>query len=110
MVHFTSRSYYRSLIRAGVKIYEYKGGFMHAKLFLADDRVASVGTVNLDYRSLYLHFECGVCLYQADAISALSEDFQKTFSLCREITEKDCKAGPIKQFWQSVCRIFAPLM
>lgn len=110
MVHFTSRSYYHTLIRAGVKIYEYKGGFMHAKLFLADDRVASVGTVNLDYRSLYLHFECGVCLYRTSAIAAIADDFQQTLTICKEITEKDCKAGPIKQFWQSVCRIFAPLM
>ena len=109
-VHFTTRSYYRPLIRAGVQVYEYTGGFMHAKSFVADDTVATVGTVNLDFRSLYLHFECGTCLYQTDSIADIKEDFLTTLKSCRRITEKDCKANIFVKFFQSICRIFAPLM
>ena len=109
-VHFTTRSYYKPLIDAGVRIYEYKGGFMHAKTFLSDDTVASVGTANLDFRSLYLHFECGVCLYRASTIEAIKADYLQTLSHCREITQKDCKKGVIVAFFQNVCRLFAPLM
>ena len=110
LVHFTSRSYYQSLIQAGVRIYEYTGGFMHAKLFVSDDTVATVGTTNLDFRSLYLHFECCTCLYRTDSIAAIKQDYLNTLKDCREITEADCKAGIVKQFFQSICRIFAPLM
>ena len=109
-VHFTTRSYYRPLIRDGVKIYEYKGGFMHAKTFVSDDVVATVGTVNLDFRSLYLHFECGTCLYQTHSIASIKRDFLETLESCRQLTEKDCKANIFVQFFQSICRIFAPLM
>ena len=109
-VHFTTRSYYRPLIRAGVQVYEYTGGFMHAKSFVADDTVATVGTVNLDFRSLYLHFECGTCLYQTDSIADIKEDFLTTLKSCRRITEKDCKANIFVKLFQSICRIFAPLM
>lgn len=109
-VHFTTRSYYRTLLRAGVRIYEYKGGFMHAKSFVSDDTVATVGTFNLDFRSLYLHFECGVCLYGTSSIAALKTDFLDTLADCREFTEADCKNNPFVRFFQSICRIFAPLM
>ena len=109
-VLFTTRSYYRDLLRAGVRIYEYTGGFMHAKTFLADDTVATVGTFNLDFRSLYLHFECGVCLYGTDSITDLKQDFLDTLTECREITLQDCKNNIFIRFWQSICRIFAPLM
>ena len=110
VVHFTTRSYYRTLINAGVKIYEYKGGFMHAKSFVSDDTVATVGTFNLDFRSLYLHFECGVCLYGTSSIADLKADFLDTLEDCKEFTEADCKANPFVRFFQSICRIFAPLM
>ena len=109
-VLFTTRSYYRELIRAGVRIYEYTGGFMHAKSFVSDDTVATVGTFNLDFRSLYLHFECGACLYGTDSIADLKADFLQTLSDCKEITEDDCKHNALVRFWQSICRIFAPLM
>lgn len=109
-VHFTSRSYYRQLIRAGIKIYEYSGGFMHAKLFIADDTVATVGTTNLDFRSLYLHFECGTCLYRTSSIADIKKDYLQTLESCRQITEDDCKANLFIKFCQSICRIFAPLM
>ena len=109
-VHFTTRSYYRPLIRAGVRIFEYKDGFMHAKTFVSDDTVATVGTVNLDFRSLYLHFECGTCLYRTSSIKDMKQDYLETLESCREITEKDCKANVFVSFLRSICRIFAPLM
>ena len=109
-VHFTTRSYYRELVEAGVRIYEFTEGFVHSKTFVSDDAVATVGTVNLDFRSLYLHFECGVCLYRCPAVLDVKQDFLNTLSKCREITQKDCKSGPVRKFLQNIMRIFAPLM
>ena len=109
-VLFTTRSYYRSLLQAGVRIFEYANGFMHAKTFLSDDIVATVGTFNLDFRSLYLHFECGTCLYGTDSIADMKQDFLNTLTECKEITPESCKSNAVLRFWQSICRIFAPLM
>ncbi len=109
-VHMTTRSYYRELIKAGVKIYEYTNGFIHSKIFIADDEVATVGTANLDFRSLYLHFECGVRLYESRAISAAKEDFLETLDICHRMTSKDCKSNLFIRILQDVMRIFAPLM
>ncbi len=110
LVHMTTRSYYRSLLRGGVKIYEYTPGFNHAKTFVSDDETATVGTVNLDFRSLYLHFECGVKLYGTESVKAVRQDFLHTLSRCMEITEKDLKGGTIVRTAQSILRLFAPLM
>ncbi|MBQ1962584.1 MAG: cardiolipin synthase [Clostridia bacterium] len=110
VVHFTTRSYYRDLIRAGVQIYEYTDGFIHAKSFISDDTVATVGTTNLDFRSLYFHFECGVCLYRTSSILPLKEDFLKVLERCRPITEADCKANLLVRLLRSICRLIAPLM
>lgn len=109
-VHFTTRSYYRELVEAGVRIYEFTEGFVHSKTFVSDDAVATVGTVNLDFRSLYLHFECGVCLYKCPAVLDVKQDFLNTLSVCREITAKDCKSSPFRKFFQNIMRVFAPLM
>ena len=110
VVHFTSRSYYASLLEAGVKVYEFSGGFMHAKNVVCDDVIATVGTTNFDYRSLYLHFECGVCLYRTDSIADIKRDYLETVERCREITPKDCKSNIFLWLLQGICRIFAPLM
>ena len=110
VVHFTSRSYYRSLLEAGVKVYEFSGGFMHAKNVVCDDVIATVGTTNFDFRSLYLHFECGVCLYRTDSIADIKRDYLETVEHCREITLDDCKSNVFHWFLQGICRIFAPLM
>lgn len=110
MVHLTTRSYYRELIKAGVRIFEYSKGFLHAKAFVADDKVATVGTTNLDFRSLYLHFECGVCVYNSSLIDDLKKDFLETQAICREIRPEDCKTNFIMGFFQDVLRLFAPLM
>jgi cardiolipin synthase len=109
-VHMTTRSYYRELMGAGVKIYEYARGFIHAKTFVSDDTVATVGTTNLDFRSLYLSFECGALMYQTEAVHQLKEDFLQTLDQCIRITEQDCKCGPIRKFFRDILQLFAPLM
>ncbi|MDR0640848.1 MAG: cardiolipin synthase [Treponema sp.] len=110
IVAITSRSYYRQLITAGVKVYEYSSGFNHSKTFVSDDRVATVGTTNLDFRSLYLHFECGVVLYRNRSIQAVKEDFLNTLPFCREIGLADCARNAFQRVVPDVLRIFAPLM
>lgn len=109
-VHITTRSYYRDLMAAGVRVYEYSKGFIHSKTFVSDDTAATVGTTNLDYRSLYLSFECGALMYKTDAVLQVKEDFLNTLELCCEITEKDCQCGPLKRIFQDILRLFAPLM
>lgn len=110
LVHMTTRSYYRELIHSGVKIYEYSKGFIHAKTFVSDDTVAAVGTTNLDFRSLYLHFECGAIMYKSRAVSEVKEYFQSTLNVCQRITEKDCNCGLLMRLFQETLRLFAPLM
>ena len=109
-VHMTTRSYYRELMSAGVRIYEYTRGFIHSKTFVADDTLATVGTTNLDFRSLYLSFECGALMYCTEAVSQLKEDFLNTLEQCHEITDQDCQCGPIRRVFQDILRLFAPLM
>lgn len=110
LVQFVGRSYYRALIQGGVQIYEYEEGFIHSKNFVSDDKIATVGTVNLDFRSLYLHFECGVWLYQSRAVQQVKEDFLETLNHCRLIKEKDYRANVVVRMFQDVLRIFAPLI
>jgi len=110
IVAITSRSYYRRLIKAGVKVYEYTSGFNHGKTFVSDDIIATVGTTNLDFRSLYLHFECGVLLYASDTIASIKEDFLRTLPISQEIFLKDCSRNAFQRIVQDVLRIFAPLM
>jgi cardiolipin synthase len=109
-VHITTQSYYRQLVKAGVKVYEYSDGFNHSKTFVSDDRVAAVGTTNLDFRSLYLHFECGVCLYENSSIAGIKDDFLNTLPVCRAITLADCSPRFGKRLFQDLLRLFAPLM
>ncbi len=110
LIHATTRSYYRELIRAGVHIYEYERGFVHAKSFVCDDRTATVGTTNLDFRSLYMHYECGVRLYHCPVIMEIKEDFLSTLKACREITLKECSRNMVTGLIQDILRLFAPLM
>lgn len=110
LVFLLTQSYYDPLIKAGVRIYEYTPGFIHAKSFVSDDTTAVVGTINLDYRSLYLHFECGVWMYNSEAVLQIKEDAMAVFKECREITTEECeKKGVVKRIWQSILRLFAPL-
>lgn len=96
MPYSLAKTHYKSLLSAGVKIYEYTPGFVHAKVFVSDDIKAVVGTINLDYRSLYHHFECAAYMYDTECIEDIEKDFQETVSKCREITLenlKDIKIG-----------------
>ena len=109
--YLLARTYYRELISAGVKIYEYTPGFVHAKCFVSDGVRATVGSINLDYRSLFLHFECGCYFYKSPVVDRVEEDIRDTLGKCQEITLEDCKKfNPFKKALGFVLRLFAPLM
>lgn len=110
-VYAMTRSYYAGLISQGVRIYEYAPGFLHAKQCVCDGVVASVGTSNLDYRSLYLHFENDVVLYRCAAVKEIEEDFRQTMEVSREVTDQ-YRAGrsTALRVWQCILRLVAPLM
>ncbi len=110
LVFKITQSYYRTLIQGGVRIYEYTPGFVHSKVFVADDCMATVGTVNLDYRSLYLHFENGTYIYGSKKILDIKEDFLEAVTQSHEVTLEESYYGPFKEFFLGVLRIFAPLM
>ena len=111
MVYEVTRSYYAGLATQGVRIFEWSPGFCHAKQCLCDDVLASIGTSNLDYRSLYLHFENDVLLYDCDAVDRMAEDFDAMLLQCREVTEKySAGRGRILRTWQCLLRLFAPMM
>lgn len=106
-----AKTYYKELIRAGVKIYEFTPGFVHAKIFVSDDDTATVGTINLDYRSLYLHYECGVFIYNNPVVRNVETDFQNTLKQCQRITVADVKKiSPVMKICGRVLRLIAPLM
>lgn len=110
-VHLLTRAYYAQLIEAGVKLYEYTPGFIHSKTFVADDEVGVVGTINLDYRSLYLHFECAIWLYKTKSISQIKKDFLDTLKVCQTITLEDANNVVwYARMIRSVLRVFGPLM
>ena len=108
VVYETTKSYYPNLIAHGVRVYEFAPGFLHAKTFLCDDRYATVGSVNLDYRSLYLHFECGVWMHEPDCIAAIKRDFEQTFARCTRVTEEKCSLA--RRLYRGILELIAPLM
>ena len=110
IVYRMSRSYYRDLLKAGVRIFEYTPGFVHAKASLVDDCIGSVGTVNLDYRSLYLHYECNALFYKASILADLKKDLEASMEVSRERTLSDENNGLIHGIVNGVLRIFAPLV
>ncbi|WP_026477203.1 cardiolipin synthase [Alkaliphilus transvaalensis] len=110
-VHSVTKSYYRILIESGVKIYEYLPGFIHSKTYVSDDDYGVVGTINMDYRSLHLHFECGVWMYHNRAIMEMKKDFHKTLEICKEITLDEVNGVSwYRSLGRSILRVFAPLM
>ncbi len=110
-VHAVSRSHYAALLEAGIRIYEYTPGFVHAKNCVVDDRYATVGSINLDYRSLYLHFECAVFFCQGQTPLDVKRDFLETLSVCEEMTlEQQKKVSGLRKLGRSILRLFAPLM
>ena len=110
LVFRLSRSYYLPLLQAGVRIYEYTPGFLHAKCWVSDDRAAVVGSINMDYRSLFLHFECGVLLQHNSQVAALRDDVRATLPQCREIHISDCRTSIPGTLLDSVLRLLSPLM
>lgn len=106
-----TRANYRELVEAGVKVYEYTPGFMHAKSFVSDDRYAVVGSVNLDYRSMFLHFENGVMLYDTPTVLDVKRDFLSTVEKSQPITMEICNSIPLwRQVMRSIFKVFAPLL
>ena len=106
-----ARTYYPQLLRSGVRIYEYTPGFVHAKTFEIDNRAAVVGTINLDYRSLFLHHECAAMLFDVPEIENIYDDFKKTLFSCEEITmEKYNRFSLFQRMAGQVIKLIAPLL
>lgn len=106
-----AKTYYNELLEAGIQIWEYTPGFVHAKVFVSDDVRAVVGTVNLDYRSLYHHFECGVVMYLNSQIDAVERDFKETLKQCQEVRPEDYKKQNLfVRMEGKLLRMLAPLM
>lgn len=110
MVFNMTKSFYPRLTKAGVEIYEYTPGFIHAKMYVADGKYAVIGTVNLDYRSLVHHFENGVWLYNSPVIKDIENDIKNTLELSEKITPDKVKFNFLTKFMQSVVKIFAPML
>lgn len=110
IVFTMTRSYYKRLMDAGVEIYEYEPGFIHAKSYLTDDEICMIGTINLDYRSLVHHFENGVWMYGCSCIAPLKADIEETLKKCIRVTPDMLKTNIIQRFIRSVVSIFAPLL
>ena len=111
LAYALAKSHYKRLVDAGVKIYEYTPGFVHAKVFVSDDKKAVVGTINLDYRSLYHHFECAAYMYQTSCIPEIEKDYQDTLSKCRMVTHETIKNE--KAYYKimgSLMQFIAPMM
>ena len=110
-VYIVTRANYDQLLAAGVRIFEYTPGFVHSKVCFADGLYAVVGTVNLDFRSLYLHFENAVYLYDCAAVGQVQRDFEDTFPRCREVTLARMRhKGFLRRLVQTILRLFSPLM
>ena len=111
LVNLLTKSYYDKLIEAGVKIYEYTPGFVHAKIFVSDDETAVVGTINLDYRSLAHHFENAIWMYKTDIVADIKKDFLDTQEKCERITLEKCmKKSFAKIIFLPILRLFSPML
>jgi len=110
-VYAVTRSNYRALVEAGVEVYEYTPGFMHAKQMIVDNEVAIIGTINFDFRSFYLHQENAVWMYRTPAITAMTTDFEQTLAKSRRITLAEVRSAPWwrRALW-TLLRTFSPLM
>ncbi len=109
IVYSLSKSYAKILVKSGVKVYKYTPGFVHAKVFVSDNHIATVGTINLDYRSLYLHFECGCYMEDVSAIKDIKKDLDDTISKSEEMTDSK-KKNFVKDIWHAALRLVAPLL
>ena len=111
IVYSVTRSFYHNLVKHGVRIYEWTPGFCHAKMSVADDKMATCGTINLDYRSLYHHFENGCFLADCDAVLEIRDDLIHTMGESREVTEqyKEGRSAGLR-LGQLILRLFAELL
>ena len=106
-----ARTYYPELLESGVKIYEYTPGFVHAKVYISDDEKAVVGSTNMDYRSLYLHYECAALFVNNPSVEDTERDFQQTKAQCQMMTVEDYRNLPwYNRLTGRVLRLIAPLM
>jgi cardiolipin synthase len=106
-----AKTHYAELMQAGVRIFEYTPGFVHAKVFVSDDCKAVVGTINMDYRSFYLHFECAAYLRNTPAVADVEADFQATLAKCQEITPEELKRIPLTTRLAGwLLKVVAPVM
>ena len=111
VIYSVTRSFYNVLVQGGVRIFEYSPGFCHCKMSISDDRVATCGSINLDYRSLYHHFENGCLYYDCQAVLDTKKDFENTFRECREVTDiYRSRRGGLLQLQQLLLRLIAPLL
>lgn len=109
LVFNITRSNYPYLLKAGVKIYEYTPGFIHAKMLISDDSLAFVGTINLDYRSLVHHYECGAVMCNTPCISDIKSDFTGIFSVSQQVTLQNFKMGRFARLTNAVFNMFSPM-
>jgi cardiolipin synthase len=106
-----AKTHYKQLHKAGVHLYEYTPGFVHAKVFASDDVRGVVGTINLDYRSLYLHFECAAYMEGVSAVLDILKDFEQCFAQSQEVTEEDIRHTAIwYKMFGPLLKLIAPLM
>ena len=109
IVYTQTSSFFELLSNGGVKIYKFTKGFVHSKVYVSDDKRAIVGTINMDYRSLYLHFENGIYMENVKEIKDVKKDMDETLKDCKRLNDKDIKSSIFKSIWQSILRLFAPL-
>ena len=108
--YYMGRSNYKKILKSGCKVYEYSPGFNHAKNIIVDDKYAFIGTINMDYRSLFLHFECGAIVFRSKVIENMSLDFIDALTKSKEITLEDRKKmNKMQRFIAFVLNIFEPL-
>lgn len=105
-----TRSNYKELLKAGIEIYEYVPGFLHAKCYVSDDKAAVVGSINMDYRSLYLHFECGAYLYGTDSVFDVKKDVLETIKKSRKVEPIYLSQGIAEKILDALLSIVSPLV
>ena len=111
LVFQETQANYETLLKGGVKIYQYTPGFIHSKCFVVDDKYATVGSVNMDFRSFYLHFECGVLLYQAKAVEQVKQDAIQTIMESEQVSLDFFKnKNFIMRIYMSILHLFSPLL
>ena len=109
LVYRMSHAYFPKLLTAGVRIFKYTPGFLHAKACLTDDKFCAIGTVNLDFRSLYLSFENNTLFYRASILRDLKADFERTQEKCREVQCDDLPKGAGAWIADRLLRIISPV-